>query len=168
MSRVIIVCGQTGAGKTTYSIKISNEIKAVKFSIDPWMQTLFSKDMKSLDFEWIMERVERCQKQIWDITEQIIYNEGHVVLDLGFTTKDQRKVFIDKAKELGISAEIHYINTPINIRKQRVTKRNMQKDPKVYAFEVTDQMFQFMEPRFEPPSDNELNEGVVIKVSEDN
>jgi len=48
MSRVIIVCSQTGAGKTTYSIKISNKIKAVKFSIDPWMQTLFSKDMESL------------------------------------------------------------------------------------------------------------------------
>jgi len=42
----------------------------------------------------------------------------------------------------------------------------MQKDPKVYVFEVTDQMFQFMVPRFEPPRDDELNDGVVIKVSE--
>lgn len=162
MSRVIIVCGQTGAGKTTYSIKISNEIKAVKFSIDPWMQTLFSKDMKSLDFNWMMERVERCQIQIWEIAKQIINNKANVVLDLGFTTKNQRKLFIDKAKELGINAEVHYISTPINIRKQRVIKRNTQKDPNVYAFEVTDQMFQFMEPRFEPPSDDELNNGIVI------
>ncbi len=166
MSRVIIVCGQTGAGKTTYSIKISNKIKSVKFSIDPWMQTLFSKDMKSLDFNWMMERVERCQIQIWEIAKQIIYNKGNVVLDLGFTTKDQRKVFIDKAKELGINAEVHCISAPMKTRKERVVKRNTQKDPDVYSFEVTDQMFQFMEPRFEPPSNDELYNGVVINVSD--
>ncbi len=162
MSRVIIVCGQTGAGKTTYSLKISDEINAVKFSIDPWMQNLFSKDMESLDFNWMMERIERCQVQIWEIAKQIINNKGNVVLDLGFTTKDQRKVFIDKAKELAIDAEIHYINTPIDTRKLRVIKRNTEKDPEVYAFEVTDQMFEFMEPRFEPPNDDELNNGVVV------
>lgn len=166
MSRVIIVCGQTGAGKTTYSIKKANEIKAIKFSIDPWMQTLFSKDMKSLDFNWMMERVERCQIQIWELAEQIIFNRGSVVLDLGFTTKEQRKFFIHKVKKLGLHAEIHYIITPSSIREQRVIKRNIQKDPAVYAFEVTDQMFQFMEPRFEPPSDDELSSGVVINVSE--
>jgi len=162
VSRVIIVCGQTGAGKTTYSLKISNEIEAVKFSIDPWMQNLFSTDMESFDFNWMMERIERCQIQIWEIAKQIINNKANVVLDLGFTTKYQRKLFIDKAKELGINAEIHYISTPTNIRKQRVIKRNTQKDPNVYAFEVTDQMFQFMEPRFEYPSDDELNNGIVI------
>ena len=100
MSRVIIVCGQVGAGKTTYSLKISNEINAVKFSIDPWMQTLFSKDMTALDFDWMMERVERCQVQIWEVAEQIIHTKGNVILDLGFTTKSQRKGFIDKAEEL--------------------------------------------------------------------
>jgi predicted kinase len=157
MSRVIIVCGQTGAGKTTYSLKISNEINGVKFSIDPWMQNLFSKDMDSFDFDWMMERIERCQIQIWEIAKQIIKNKGNVVLDLGFTTKDQRKLFINKAKISGIRAEIHYIDTPVDVRKQRVIKRNTEKDPEVYAFEVTDQMFEFMEPRFEPPSGEELN-----------
>ena len=95
MSRVIIVCGQTAVGKTTYSIKISSEINAIRFSIDPWMQTLFSQDMKSLDFSWMMERVERCQNQIWEISKQVLGNEGSVVLDLGFTTKEQRSTFVD-------------------------------------------------------------------------
>lgn len=162
MSRVIIVCGQTGAGKTSYSIKISDEIKAIKFSIDPWMQNLFSKDMESLDFNWMMERIERCQVQIWEVAKQIINNDRNIVLDLGFTTKDQRKLFIDKAKELGINAEVHYINTPVDTRKLRVIKRNTEKNPEVYAFEVTDQMFEFMEPRFEPPCDAELNNGVLV------
>jgi len=46
MAKLILVCGSTGAGKTTYSISLAQKIEAVKFSIDPWMQTLFSKDIE--------------------------------------------------------------------------------------------------------------------------
>lgn len=162
MSRLIIVCGQTGAGKTTYSIKLSTEIKAVKFSIDPWMQTLFSDDMETLDFSWMMQRIERCQNQIWEVSAQILSNGGSVVLDLGFTTKDQRSLFINNAAEMNIDAEVHYIEAPANIRRQRVEKCNIEKDPTVYAFEVTDEMIEFMEPLFETPDEDELKNGITI------
>lgn len=33
--RLILVCGPTGVGKTTYSISFSKRIDAVRFSIDP-------------------------------------------------------------------------------------------------------------------------------------
>ena len=39
MARLLLVCGPTGAGKTTYSLSISKEVGAIRFSIDPWMQT---------------------------------------------------------------------------------------------------------------------------------
>jgi predicted kinase len=47
MKKLILVCGSTGVGKTTYSLSLSKEIGAVRFSIDPWMKTLFSKDMSN-------------------------------------------------------------------------------------------------------------------------
>ena len=162
MNRLIIVCGQTGAGKTTYTTKVCVELNAIKFSIDPWMQTLFSKDMKSLDFSWMMERVERCQVQIWEVAEQILKSGGSVVLDLGFTTRSQRQLFVEKADQIGILAEIHYIEASVESRKKRVQKRNSEKDPVVYAFEVTEQMFEFMEPRFEFPDKDELKNGKKI------
>jgi len=62
--KVILVCGPVGAGKTTYSMALAKEKDAIRFSIDPWMQTLFTKDMKSLDYEWMLERVERCDQPI--------------------------------------------------------------------------------------------------------
>ena len=31
MKKFILVCGPTGAGKTTYSLKLASEIEAVKF-----------------------------------------------------------------------------------------------------------------------------------------
>lgn len=165
MGRLIIVCGQTGAGKTTYSIKLAKELRGIKFSIDPWMQTLFSKDMVSLDFSWMMERVERCQTQIWEVSQQILKNKGNVILDLGFTTKPQRDTFVEKSKKIGVPCEIHYLEVTTEVRRQRVKKRNSEKDPDVYAFEVTDQMFDFMEPRFEIPDHLELKGGKKIEIN---
>ena len=162
MARLILVCGPIGAGKTTYSISVCEEIEAVKFSIDPWMQTLFAKDMLSLDFSLIMERVSRCYDQIWEVSEQILSLGGNVVLDLGFTTKVQRDIFVNKANALNIKAEIHYLDALQETRRQRIANRNVEKDPKIYSFEVTDIMFNFMEPKFEVPDDNELVNGLKV------
>ncbi|MGJ8687948.1 MAG: AAA family ATPase [Gammaproteobacteria bacterium] len=164
MSRLILVCGPTGVGKTTYSLALSKEISAVRFSIDPWMQTLFSKDMTALDYDWMIERVNRCYDQIWQVSEQILALKGNVILDLGFTTKAQRAEFIERAKNLNIEAEVHYLDAPTDVRKKRVDKRNTEKDPNVYAFEVTDMMFNFMEPRFEVPDSKELKNGYKVNT----
>ena len=164
MARLILVCGPTGVGKTTYSLRLSKEIGAVRFSIDPWMQTLYSKDMKSLDYSWMMERVYRCYDQIWDVCKQILSLNGSVILDLGFTTKSQRDVFVSNSKEIGIESEIHFINTPKEIRRQRVIERNRSKDPDLYVFEVSDMMFNFMEPKFQQPNSEELKNGLVVNA----
>ena len=164
MKRLILVCGPTGAGKTTYSISLAKEIDAIRFSIDPWMQTLFSKDMVSLDYSWMIERVNRCYEQIWEVSQQILEINNSVVLDLGFTTKAQRDTFREKAKKLNLDAELHYLNATPDVRKQRVEKRNTEKDPTVFSFEVTDMMFNFMEPRFEIPDQDELKHGCSVKT----
>ena len=74
-------------------------------------------------------------------------------------------MFSARAKELNINAEIHYLKAPQNIRKKRVDKRNLEKDPKIYAIEVTDAMFNFMETKFEIPNQSELKNGLSIDNS---
>jgi len=162
MARLVLVSGPTGVGKTTYSLSLSKEIEAILFSIDPWMQTLFSKDMTSLDYSWMVERVNRCYEQIWQVSEQILAINGNVILDLGFTTRAQREVFSNRAKEMNINSELHYLAAPADIRKQRIAKRNLEKDPAVFAFEVSDVMFNFMEPKFEAPDQDELKYGFKV------
>jgi predicted kinase len=165
MGRMIFVCGPTGVGKTTYSISISKKMEGIRFSIDPWIQTHYAKDMKSLDYEWMIERVNRCYEQIWDVSKQILALDGNVVLDLGFTEKSQRDVFSDRGIALGITSEVHFLDAPLETRKMRVEKRNSAKDPKVYAFEVTEFMIDFMESRFKAPDDEELKSGLKIDTS---
>jgi predicted kinase len=81
-----------------------------------------------------------------------------------FTTKAQRELFRIKAEALGVKSELHYLNVPLDLRKDRVKQRNISKDPELYAFEVTEMMFNFMEPRFETPDDTELENGCTIAV----
>lgn len=103
MTKLILVCGPIAAGKTTYSIALAKEISAVRFSIDPWIQTLFAKDMTSLDYSWMIERVNRCHQQIWDVSQQLLQLQGKVILDLGFTTKAQRTTFVELSEKLGVT-----------------------------------------------------------------
>ncbi len=44
MSTVYMVCGNTAAGKSTYSAALAKKQHAITFSIDPWMQTLYRAD----------------------------------------------------------------------------------------------------------------------------
>lgn len=164
MATLVMVCGPTGAGKTTHSIALAQELGAVRFSIDPWMKTLFEKDLVTLDFAWIAERVERCCDQIWEVSQQILKLDGHVVLDLAFRDKAQRELYRQRATALGVTARLHYLEVPADLRWKRVQERNEQKDPRLYSFEVTDFMFNFMEPRFEAPDDQELVGGRRIVV----
>ena len=69
---VYLVCGSTGAGKTTYSRKLAQELDGIHFSIDEWMVTLFGEDApKELNPGWIFPRTNRCETQMWAIAMQL-------------------------------------------------------------------------------------------------
>lgn len=62
---VHLVTGSTGAGKTTYAVALAARESALRLSIDEWMTTLFGPDQPAaLQFEWMMERVNRCEAQM--------------------------------------------------------------------------------------------------------
>lgn len=164
--RIHIVFGRQGAGKSTYSKKLTKKVNGVHFSIDEWMWKLYGKDLtKSMNLKWIMERVDRCEKQIWEITKQISNSGVEVVLDLGFTKFEKRELFSSLAKEQNIPIQIHYIEAPHDLRKKRVLERNKEKG-ETYSFEVTPGMFDFMEAEFQVPGEKELKEAIVIDTGE--
>lgn len=103
MNKVHLVFGSQGAGKSTYSKNLAEQVNGVHMSIDEWMGDLFGMDLpKPMNLPWIMERVERCEKRIWTTTKQISVCGGSVILDLGFMKVKKRGLFLCLAEEHNI------------------------------------------------------------------
>jgi len=160
--RVNLVSGSTGAGKSTYARALAEERQAVRFSIDEWMNNLYWPDQEpGADYRWAIERVERCERQIWASALEVLRCGRDVVLDLGFTEKRQRARFAELAMEVGAELVTYYVAADADVRRTRVRQRNEEKR-ETFEFEVTDDMFDFMEGIFEPPTDDEP--GVLLTV----
>ncbi len=159
MPTIHILCGNTGAGKTTYAHKLAAKKSAVRFSIDPWMDIHYGADYAGQGLDWMLPRTERCKKQIWEVITQLIPLGIDVVLDLGFGSRASRDECREKAKALGAATQLHFLDVPREIRLERVMRRNRERDPKVFALEVTEEMFGYVEPMFEPPTVEEIQQG---------
>ncbi len=162
MSKIHIVFGPQGAGKSTYAKKLSKKVNGIHLSIDDWMWSLYGEDLPTpMNFRWIMERVERCEKLIWSTSKKIVISGREVILDLGFTKLAKRELFETLAKDQQIATALHYIHAPHAIRRRRVLDRNIDKGA-TFSFEVTPGMFDFMETEFESPTQKELMDAMVI------
>ena len=161
MGTVHIIFGPQGAGKSTYARKLAHEIQGTRFSIDDWMHQLYGQDMpKPLNFSWIMERVRRCEARIWATATEVAQAGGNVVLDLGFMKVESRTEFLSLANAKELNSQLHFIDAPHAIRKERVLARNVTKG-ETFSFEVTAGMFDFMEKEFQRPTDSELARAIT-------
>lgn len=155
MPTVHLICGPTGAGKTTFARKLAVEYKGLRFSIDEWMAALFAADAPDpLTFDWAIERVGRCEEMIWRTGLAALAAGRDVVLDLGFDTREQRDRFRALAAEAGHGVALHHVTAGRDERLERVRRRNVD-GSETLAFTVTDGMFDFMENRFESPAPEE-------------
>jgi len=79
-----LIVGNTGSGKTTYAIELKQETKGILFSIDTWNKTLFLPDKKISDvLEWFLKRIDRSERLIVDLIQQLENLKTDTVLDLG-------------------------------------------------------------------------------------
>lgn len=155
LPQVVLIVGCTGAGKTTYARNLADEIGAIRFSIDEWMMALFWPDSpQPIQFSWTMERVERCEAQIFATARQAADRGVPVVLDLGFTTRKHRDKFTALASQAGLSVAVHFVDVPAEERWRRVEQRNAERGA-TYAMTVDQEMFDFMEGLWEPPGEAE-------------
>lgn len=150
-----LVCGPCGTGKTTYAIALAARLGGVRFSIDEWMTTLFWMDApRPIEFAWAMERVNRCEAQIWSMALQVAGNGTAAVLDLGLLQRAHRRKLLDLAAAACLGATVHVLELPAAERWQRVERRNREKG-ETYSLQVTRELFDFVETMWEPPGDDE-------------
>jgi len=163
---VHVICGSTGAGKTTYARQLSDRMGGVRFSIDEWMSTLFWMDTpRPLKAAWSMERVNRCLHQIWAVAREVGARGIPCVLDLGFGQAEIRERFYRLAAESGLAVQLHWLDAPAPARWERVETRNREGGAsRVLPFDVSRDMFDFVESIWEAPTEGEMvaHDGVRI------
>jgi predicted kinase len=151
-----LVAGSTGAGKTTYAMALAAREAALRLSIDEWMTTLFGPDQPAaLEFGWMIERVNRCEAQMWSVARQAAAAGLPVVVDCGLTRADHRAKWRDLAASAGLAVRLHYLEVDREARWRRVQGRNAERGP-TYRLEVTREMFDFVETLWEPPTAAEM------------
>lgn len=165
MKKLHLVFGPQGSGKSTYAKQLATQVTGVHFAIDDWMWQLYGPDLpEPMNFAWIMERVARCEQQIWATAKQVLANGGAVVLDLGFMKQADRERYKKLAGEANLPVQLHYVHAGYEIRRSRVLDRNQQKG-ETFSFDVSPAMFDAMEKQFEAPNELEQSEAVIIDTN---
>ena len=160
-----VIFGPSGAGKSTYAKHLARRAPAIHFAIDEWMARLFAPDMpEPLEFEWMMERVERCEAQIWSTAAAAMAAGSSVVLDLGLMRRSDRARVAQIAEACELPLQFHFVTAPQEVRRARVLDRNEVRGD-TFSIEVTPDMFAFIEGIYEAPEADELA-GCIVSESE--
>lgn len=163
MATAHLICGATGAGKTTYALKLAEDSGAIRFTIDEWMAGLFFPDApRPLSYQWALERVIRCENQILAVCERLAPAGLDMIFDFGFFTVEQRQRIGGAAQGLGLRPQLHHLPLAAELRWQRVDRRNKEKSS-TYEIEVTRGMFDFCEDLFETPTAEELEGAIIVE-----
>ncbi|WP_420547623.1 AAA family ATPase [Curvivirga sp.] len=162
MSKIHLIVGNVGAGKSTYASILAQQERAHIFTIDDWMGNLFWMDAPEEEtYQWALERTVRIEKQILKETQSIVSLGVHVILDMGFFSKEQRRRVIEAFDPEPNEILVHYLDVDQETRWQRVEKRNLEKTG-TYRFEVPREIFDFCETIFEPLTSEELPQDVEL------
>jgi predicted kinase len=156
MTTLHLVCGASGAGKTTYALKLCEELGALHLSIDDWMVSLFGPDAPSPpQWPWIAERLARCEALILRTATGAGRRGLPTVLDLSFLQRDQRARAARAAREAGLAVRLHLLDPDAETRWARVQARN-EAQGETYRLAVTRPMFDFVESVWQRPDPEEM------------
>jgi predicted kinase len=152
-----LVCGSTGAGKTTYALNLVERCNGLHFSIDEWMVALFGKDQpEPMRFDWVVDRVGRCEHQIGRMATRCAHAGVAPVLDLSFLRASSRANFAALAEASGFDVALHLLDVPADVRWRRVATRNETRG-ETFSLNVSRPMFDVIESVWEPPTSAEMS-----------
>lgn len=158
MSKIYLIEGPVGSGKSTFAERLSLQINAPHISLDSWFVTLFRPDRPpSGVIEWYVERKERCIDQIWDVAKRILDANCDVILELGLIQRSSRQSMYTRASEFGHDLIVYVLDAPREVRRERVRQRNVNNGV-TFSMEVTDEVFEVASNMWEEPGEAECRE----------
>jgi len=155
--KIVFFCGKMGAGKTTKSKSVANDLNAILLSEDEWLASLYPNSIKSL--EDYVKYSNLIKPQLKKLVQDILSVGSNVVMDFPGNTVSQRNWFKEIYSEIDASHELIYINVSDDICLAQINKRRSQQ-PERSATDTVE-MFHNMARYFEAP---DVNEGFNVKI----
>jgi predicted kinase len=160
VATVHLLCGLPGAGKTTVARRLEREQRAVRFTLDEWMLTLF--DLTPYDEEYVA-RADRVKELIWNMAESVLALGHDVVLDWSQWSRAARETARQRGEALRADVLLHYVDIPLAIAEERLRDRNANPAGGVHQIELDD-LRRFASELFEVPMPDEAI-AIAIELS---
>lgn len=121
MATLYLMVGLPCSGKTTLARKLEYELSALRLTPDEWQIPLFGQDADEAEHD---ARHSLIEALLWNIAARALELGTNVILDYGFWAREEREDYRLRAKQLGASSEIRYLEAPVDELLRRLEERN--------------------------------------------
>lgn len=154
-AHVHLIVGPVGSGKSTFALELARRERALRIGLDDWMTRLFSPDRPASGvIEWYRERAARCVEQIWRVSLAASDAGVASVLEIGLIQRQERLEFYERVAASDRSLTIYLVDAPRELRRQRVTERNLQRGT-TFSMHVPEEIFELASDLWQPLDDAE-------------
>jgi hypothetical protein len=112
---------------------------------------LFGQDAEEPEHD---ARHNLIESLLWKIANRALVLGTNVILDFGFWAQEEREDFRLRAKELGASSEVHFLDVPEEELMRRLAVRNSQDSQD--SFHIPEEAMKPWIAFFQRPTPNEL------------
>ena len=146
-----LMVGLPCSGKTTLAKKLEHELPALRLTPDEWQVSLFGQDAEAPEHD---ARHSFIEAMLWNIASRALELGTNVILDFGFWAREEREDFRLRAKRLGASSEVHFLDVPQEELLRRLAVRNSQ--PSQENFHISGESMKPWIEFFQKPTPEEL------------
>jgi predicted kinase len=145
-----LLCGKIAAGKSTLARRLAERPATLLITMDHWMSILFPTENRTIeDFARLSARLRAAMgPHVVDILRQDL----SVVLDFPANTVRWRSWMRSLISEAHVNHELHVLEFPDAICKERLRQRN---DGGEHPYQVTEETFDLFTRYFVPPGPDE-------------
>ena len=121
-----LMVGLPCSGKTTLVRKLEYERWALRLTPDEWQLRLFGQDAEEPEHN---ARHALIEALLWEVASRALVLGANVILDFGFWAREEREDYRSRAKQLGASSEVHFLDVSDEELLRRLVRRNAQLSP---------------------------------------
>ena len=150
MATLHLMVGLPCSGKTTAAKQLAVRENALLLTPDVWHLKLYGKDFPGPYHD---KRHSDIEEIMWDVAKSVLLLGTSVILDFGFWWQGERAVFRQRAKELNVNFQMHFMDVPKAELFSRLEQRNSQTD---YVWVIPPAFLEQWWEQFERPTRQEL------------